>query len=205
MNLYNKYLLPKLIDWTCKQKPNRLQRQKIVPLAHGNVLEIGVGSGLNLPFYDNEKVKHLIAIDPSLEVWKQNNNDPKILGLQFDFLRAYADNLPIENNAIDTVVTTYTMCSIKNLEQTFIELRRVLKPSGKLLFYEHGKAPDKNIQKWQNRINPLWRRLGGGCNLNRDIPDIINKNGFIIPDLHTMYIPGWKPASFNFWGTAYLK
>ena len=205
MGLYNKFILPKVIDWTCKQKPNMRQREKVIPLATGNVLEIGIGSGLNLPIYNDENVNHLTAIDPSKEIWDKNIIDTKKLKFEFEFIEAFAENIPEDNNCFDTVVITYTLCTIPDMNKAFEEIRRVLKPSGKLIFCEHGKAPDKAIQKWQNIINPLWKRLGGGCNLNRDIPLIIQDNGFNMSKLETMYIPGWKPASFNYWGTAEQK
>jgi ubiquinone/menaquinone biosynthesis C-methylase UbiE len=202
MGLYNKYILPKVVDWTCKQKPNMRQREKIIPLATGKVLEIGIGSGLNLPIYNNENVKHLTAIDPSKEMWNKNIIDTKKLPFEFEFIQAFAENIPEDYNSFDTVVITYTLCTIPDTNKALEEIRRVLKPNGKLIFCEHGKAPDKVIQKWQNIINPFWKSLGGGCNLNRDIPLIIEKNGFKMNNLETMYIPGWKPASFNYWGTA---
>jgi len=178
------------------------QREKVVPLATGKVLEIGIGSGLNLPFYHNENVKHLTAIDPSKEMWDKNIFDPKSLPFEFEFVEAFAEDIPEDNNRFDTVITTYTLCTIPNTDKAFEEIRRVLKTNGKLVFCEHGKAPDKVIQKWQHMINPLWKRLGGGCNLNRDIPMIIKENGFKMKNMETMYIPGWKPVSFNYWGTA---
>ena len=202
MAIYNKYILPKVIDWTCKQNPSMRQRMKIVPLAKGVVLEIGIGSGLNLPFYKKDSVKHLTAIDPSEEIWNINVVDIESLPFDFEFIKAPAENIPAKDNSFDTVVMTYTLCTISDVYKGLSEIKRVLKPDGKLLFCEHGKAPEKSIQKWQKTINPLWKRVGGGCNLNRDIPAIINKNGFKINKLETMYLPGWKIASYNYWGMA---
>ena len=205
MGLYNKYILPKVIDWTCKQKPNMYQRKKVIPLAAGEVLEIGIGSGLNLPIYDKDNVKHLTAIDPSKEIWDKNTVDTQQLSFAFDFIEAFAENIPVDSKSFDSVVITYTLCTIPDTNKAMEEIRRVLKPNGKLIFCEHGKAPDKAIQRWQNFVNPLWKQLGGGCNLNRDIPLIIKDNGLKMDDLETMYIPGWKPTSFNYWGTAKLN
>jgi len=202
MGLYNKYILPKVVDFLCKQKPNLRQREKIIPLAKGKILEIGIGSGLNLPYYLADNVQHLTAIDPSIEMWKENHIETKKLAFGFDFIESFAEEMPLDSNSFDTIVITYTLCSITDTSKALEEMKRVLKPSGKLLFCEHGKAPDKIVEKWQNRINPLWKRIGGGCNLNRDIPLIIKNSGFKIDAIETMYIPGWKPASFNFWGTA---
>lgn len=202
MGIYNKILLPKVIDWACRQKPNTRQREKIVPHASGKVLEIGIGSGLNLPFYDQEKVKHVTGIDPSKEIWNKNNVKLENLSFDFDFIQTSSENLPHEDNTFDSILITYTLCTIPEVNIAMDELRRVLKKNGKLLFCEHGKAPDQSILKWQNRLNPVWKKFGGGCNLNRDIPGLIDSNGFKIDKIESMYIPGWKPASFNYWGTA---
>lgn len=202
MGLYNKYVLPNAIVWACKQKSSMKQREKIIPLASGNVLEIGIGSGLNLPFYNKNKVRHLTAIDPSAAIWKKNSFDTNTLGFEFDFIEAFSENIPAANNSFDTVVITYALCTIQDTDKAFDEIKRVLKKDGKLLFCEHGKAPDKGIERWQNMLNPFWKKIGGGCNLNRDIPFMIEHNGFKILKLEKMYIPGWKPASFNYWGIA---
>jgi len=204
MNLYNKYILPKAIDWACDQSPSRKQREKIIPLASGNVLEIGIGSGLNLPFYTS-KVKTLTAIDPSKELWKRTQFNTEKSPFDFKFIIASAEEIPTEDHIFNTVVITYTLCTIPNLKMAFSEIKRVLKPNGRLLFCEHGKAPEKGIQKYQNIVNPVWKRIGGGCNLNRNIPSLIEENGFTISQLETMYLPGWKPASFNYWGIAEIK
>ncbi len=200
MNYYNKHILPKVIDWACKKNPSMRQRQKMVPMAKGNVLEIGIGSGLNIPFYNKTQVQQLTGIDPSEENWNENRNIIEELGYDFQFVKAFAENIPANNNTFDSVVITYTLCTIPDTEKALEEVRRVLKPNGKLIFCEHGKAPDKAVQKWQNIINPFWKLIGGGFNLHRDIPFIIENNGFKIANLETMYIPGWKPGSFNYWG-----
>jgi ubiquinone/menaquinone biosynthesis C-methylase UbiE len=205
MGFYNKYILPKAIDWACRQKPTMRQREKIIPLASGHILEIGVGTGLNLPFYVKEKVQRLTAIEPAQDVWNERVVDTEKLGFEFEFILTPAEKIPVQENSFDTVVITYTLCTIPNLSQAFAEIQRVIKPNGQLLFCEHGKAPDKFVQKYQSFINPVWRPIGGGCNLNRDIPALIKNNGFEITNLETMYLPGWKPASFNYWGRAVLS
>lgn len=205
MGLYSKYLLPKIIDFGCSQKPAMKQREKVVPLAYGEVLEIGVGSGLNLPYYQPDKVKQVTGVDPSREMWNQSHENTQKASLPVSFIQSSAENLPLDSQAFDSVVVTYTLCTIPELAPAFDEIRRVLKPNGQLIFCEHGKAPDKNVARWQNRLNPIWKKFGGGCNLNRDIPTIIETNGFRIDQLDTMYIPGWRPASFNFWGVATVR
>jgi len=205
MGLYDKYILPNAIDWACKQKSSMMQREKIIPLASGNVLEIGIGTGLNLPFYDKRKVNYLTAIDPSADIWKKNSFDTKTLDFGFDFMEAFSENIPAENNSFDTVVITYALCTIQDTDKSFDEIKRVLKKDGKLLFCEHGKAPDSGIERWQNILNPVWKKISGGCNLNRDIKFMIERSGFKIIKLEKMYIPGWKPASYNYWGIAEIK
>ena len=201
MNLYNKYILPSLIISGCNKKPQMKQREKIIPNAKGKVLEVGIGSGLNLSFYDPDKVTELVGIDPSLELWEKRQ-PIKDLGFHYEFIKGVAEDMPFGKDSFDTIVITYTLCSIPDFQSALESLRKVLKPSGKFLFCEHGKAPDKSVLLTQNAINPIWKLIGGGCNINRDIPSIINGNGFKILTLETMYVPGWKPVSFNFWGEA---
>ena len=201
MNLYNKYILPSLIISGCNKKPQMKQREKIIPNAKGKVLEVGIGSGLNLSFYDPDKVTELVGIDPSLELWEKRQ-PIKDLGFHYEFIKGVAEDMPFGKDSFDTIVITYTLCSIPDFQSALESLRKVLKPSGKFLFCEHGKAPDKSVLLTQNAINPIWKLIGGGCNINRDIPSIINGNGFKILNLETMYVPGWKPVSFNFWGEA---
>jgi len=201
MNLYNKYILPSLIISGCNKKPQMKQREKIIPNAKGKVLEVGIGSGLNLSFYDPAKVTELVGIDPSLELWEKRQ-PIKDLGFHYEFINSVAEDMPFGKDSFDTIVITYTLCSIPDFQSALESLRKVLKPSGKFLFCEHGKAPDKSVLLTQNAINPIWKLIGGGCNINRDIPSIINGNGFEILTLETMYVQGWKPVSFNFWGEA---
>ena len=202
MGLYHRHILPKAIHWACNQKSSRKQRQKVVPFAIGKVLEIGIGSGLNLPFYDASKVKHLTALDPSVEVWKKNEFNTNNLGFGFQFINAFAEDIPLASGTFDTVVMTYTLCSINDTVKALAEIRRLLKPRGVLLFCEHGKAPEKAMRLWQNIINPFWKHISGGCQLNRNIPEIIEGNGFKISSLESNYISGKGIASFNYWGKA---
>ena len=202
MGIYDKYLLPKFVHFTCGQNPSMLQRAKVVPLAVGRVLEIGIGSGLNIPFYDAQKVTHLWGLDPSAEMWSIAQKNATEHHLDTEFIQSGAESIPLENNCADTVVMTYTLCTIPDAPAALDEVRRILKPGGKLIFCEHGQAPDKSVERWQTRINPFWKKLAGGCNLNRPIPRLLEASGFKSRDMQTMYLPGWKPASFNYWGTA---
>jgi SAM-dependent methyltransferase len=202
MGFYDTCLLPKLVHHACGQTPAMKQRQKIVPLAEGRVLEIGIGSGLNIPFYNPEKVLHLWGIDPSREMWAIAGENAREHHLEAEFIESGAESIPLDDHSADTVVMTYTLCTIPDVPAALEEIRRVLKPAGKLLFCEHGEAPDAGVRRWQNLVNPLWNMLGGGCNLNRPIPHLLEVGGFRSHDMQTMYIPGWKPACFNYWGSA---
>ncbi len=204
MGFYNQHVLPRLVHFTCSQNPMMRQREKLVPLATGEVLEIGIGSGLNIPFYNTQKVTRLWGLDPSLEMWSIAQKSAREHQLKTQFICSGAESIPLDNKSLDTVLMTYTMCTIPDIRMALDEVKRVLKPDGKLLFCEHGCAPDKRVQRWQNRVNPLWRKLAGGCNLNRPIASLLQQSGLISHDLQTMYLPGWKPASFNYWGTAGL-
>lgn len=202
MGIYDRYIMPKLVHFACGQKPASKQREKLIPRAEGLVLEIGIGSGLNIPFYDADKVDHLWGIDPSREMWAIAKKNAREHHLDAEFIEAGAESIPLDNNAVNTVIMTYTMCTIPDVHSALLEVRRVLKPGGMLLFCEHGEAPDRDVQRWQQRVNPIWRKLGGGCNLNRPIPLLLGESGFRSRDLQTMYLPGWKPACFNYWGSA---
>jgi ubiquinone/menaquinone biosynthesis C-methylase UbiE len=157
---------------------------------------------LNIPYYDNERVSHLWGLDPSTEAWAIANRNAREHHLDAVFIEASAESIPLDNDSADTVVMTYTLCTIPDVGQALDEIRRVLKPHGTLLFCEHGEAPDPAVRRWQERVSPVWKYLGGGCHLNRPIPRLLEASGFSCRDLQTMYIPGWKPACFNYWGSA---
>ena len=199
MGLYSKFVLPKIVNCVCGLKPTRKQREKVVPQATGKVLEIGIGSGLNLPFYNAEQVAHITGIDPAPEMWELNSWKGDI---EVNYVQSSAEDLNLENDSFDSIVCTYTLCTIPNAQKALSEIMRVLKPNGKFIFTEHGLAPDPSVMKTQNRINPYWKRLGGGCNLNRNMEELISESGFKFSSFDKMYIPGWKPASFNYWGVA---
>ena len=200
---YEKYLLPKLLDCCCSTKPINYQRKKIVPNASGNILEIGIGSGLNLPFYEKSKIENLYGIDPSGELCEMAKKTASNNEIDLNLLINGAEEIELPKNSIDTVVMTYTLCTIPNPTDALKEIKRVMKADAKMLFCEHGTAPDKNIIKWQNRINPIWGKLFGGCNINRDIPNILKESGFKINTLDQMYLPSTpKIVGYNYWGEA---
>jgi len=180
------------------------QRTKVVPLACGRILEVGLGTGLNLPFYDASKVNKVWGLDPSPEMFDRAKAKARSVNFEVELIGSSAEEIPLESNSVDTVLVTYTLCTIIDVDRAIREMARVLCPSGELIFCEHGAAPDASVRRIQNCINPVWKRVGGGCHLNREIPELIEHGGFRIKGLKSMYIPGWRPASFNFWGTAEL-
>ena len=203
MSFYDKYILPKFLNCACGSKPINYQREKIVPLAEGTVLDVGIGSGLNIPYYNKSKIKYLYGLDPSIELLNLAKPLAKKNELEIEFLECGAEAIPLPNDSIDTVVITYTLCTIPDTQLSNEEIMRVLKPNGKLLFCEHGLAPDINVVKWQKRINPIWNKIAGGCNLNRDIPKLIRSSGFKILNMEEMYLPSTpKFAGYNYWGVA---
>lgn len=203
MSLYDKYILPKVLNCTCGSKPISYQRKKVVPLAKGIVLDIGIGSGLNIPFYDLSRIDKIYGLDPSSELIKIAKKIAVKKNISIEFLLCGAEDIPLPNNSIDTVLITYSMCTIPEVLKANYEMFRVLKPDGRLIFCEHGLAPDKSVAKWQKRINPVWGKIAGGCNLDRDIPNLISSSGFKILSIEEMYLPSTpKFAGYNYWGIA---
>ena len=202
MGFYDRYILPHVINAACGAKPIAYQRRKVVPQAQGRVLEIGIGSGLNLPFYDPAKVEKLWGLEPSVEIRRMAEKAAKEAPFPVEFIGLPGESIPLDDASVDTVVTTYTLCTIPDAVGALQEMRRVLRPGGRLLFAEHGRAPDASVRRWQDRLDGLWGKIGGGCHLNRDIPALLREGGFTLDRLDTMYVPGPRPTSFNYWGTA---
>ncbi len=204
MSWYEQRILPHVIDLACSTKPCRNQREKIVPLAEGDVLEIGMGSGLNLPYYDQHKVRKLWGLEPSEGMRKlaAKNLQGLSLDLDLEFIDLPGEEIPLESNSVDTVLVTFTLCTIPDAASALQGMRRVLKPGGRLLFCEHGAAPDEGVRRWQDRLNSGWSKIAGGCNMNRDIPAMIAAGGFDIVNDERMYIPGLRILSYNYWGSA---
>ena len=203
MGLYAKYILPRVAHFLCSSKLITQQREMVVPRAEGQVLEIGIGSGLNLPFYDPGKVRRVWGLDPNAEMW----NLASTRGIPFDveFLQASAEKIPLDDGSADSIVVTYTLCSVPETIEALRDMRRVPKPGGELIFCEHGAAPDQRVRRWQDRLTPIWQKAAGGCRLNLQIPILLEQGGFNIRALDTMYIQGPKFASYNYWGTAVPK
>ena len=198
---YDRTLLPYLTDLTCMGKSIQKQRMKIIPKAEGRVLEVGIGTGLNMPFYDRTRVKSIVGVDPSLEMHRLALKRIQQAGIEVKLVGLSAEKIPVEDASFETVVCTYTLCSIQDPVAALREMRRALVPGGKLLFSEHGRAPDENVLKWQTRLQPYWSKIAGGCMLDRDISALIEQAGFT-PDVQSRYIPGPRILSFVYWGEA---
>ena len=180
MGFYEKHILPRFLDVACGAKPITYQRRKVVPQAEGRVLEIGMGSGLNLPYYDKAKVEMVFGLEPSEGMRERAAPRVKEAGIPVEFIDLPGEEIPLDANSVDTVLLTYTLCTIPDGIKALEGMARVLKPGGKLIFCEHGKAPDMGVARWQDRINPMWKKIAGGCNLNRPIPDMLAEGGFRI-------------------------
>jgi ubiquinone/menaquinone biosynthesis C-methylase UbiE len=203
MGFYERRILPWLLDVAMSAKPITYQRRKVVPLAEGRVLEIGMGAGQNLAFYDPAKVSHIWGLEPSAEMRERAKARAAGLSIGLDFLDLKAEEIPLEDRSADTVLVTYTLCTIPDVARALKGMRRVLKPGGRMIFCEHGRAPDEDVRRWQERITPIWKVIGGGCHVGRPIPELIREGGFEIEKMETMYLPSTpRFAGYNYWGTA---
>jgi SAM-dependent methyltransferase len=202
VGVYAKYVLPRIIDIAMRNEETTRLRAAWVPHARGEVLEIGIGSGLNLPFYSSN-VHRVYGVDPSVELQRMARKRAMAGPIEVEFLSQSAEEqLPFANASIDTVVITWALCSIPNAPKALQQVKRVLKASGRLIFLEHGRAPDPGIAVWQDRITPLWKHIGGGCHLNRKIDDLIMAAGFRITELKTCYLTGPRPMTYTYQGVA---
>lgn len=202
MSFYERYILPYVLDLACGIDPVRRQREKVVPLARGRVLEIGIGTGLNAAHYKREQVEQIVGLDPALQMHRLARKRIAQAQLPVELVGLPAEKIPQPDASFDTVLMTYTLCTIPDPVSALREMRRVLKPGGRLIFCEHGRAPDESVRRWQDRLNPYWKPLAGGCNLNRDVPQLLREAGFRCDDLQTLYLPGPRPLTYNYWGTA---
>jgi ubiquinone/menaquinone biosynthesis C-methylase UbiE len=203
--LWERYVVPPLIGCACASKPIMKQREKVVPLAEGVVLELGCGSGTNFGYYDASKVTRLHALEPSEGMMKRAKAAMAGHALETRTVwhQCGAEDAPLEDGSVDTVVITFVLCTIPDWESSLAQVRRVLKPGGKVLFSEHGLAPDERVSKWQRRIEPVWKPLAGGCHLTRDTREMLEAGGFAVEQHETMYLPNTpKIAGFVAWGSA---
>ncbi|MDX0177343.1 class I SAM-dependent methyltransferase [Sinorhizobium meliloti] len=200
MGFYSDVVLPRLCDLSMRNERLRPYRERVIGSAEGRVLEIGVGSGLNLPFY-GPSVREVLALEPAPELLAMARRAPDP-GIPVSFIQASAESIPLDDKSVDTVVTTWTLCTIPDAATAIAEMRRVLKPGGKLLFVEHGLAPDAGVRWWQDRLTPIWRRVSGGCHLNRPIRSMIEGGGFSVERVVTGYMPGPRPMTFMYDGSA---
>jgi ubiquinone/menaquinone biosynthesis C-methylase UbiE len=203
MGFYDRHILPRLLNAAMGAKPITYQRRKVVPRAEGRVLEIGFGAGHNLPFYDAARVSRIWALEPAAEMRARAAVRVSQSPIELEFLDLPGERIPLSDDAADTVLVTYTLCTIPAVHKALGEMRRVMKPSGRMIFCEHGEAPDAGVRRWQERLTPVWKRIGGGCHLGRAIPSLIADAGFRVESLETMYLPDTpRFAGFNYWGSA---
>ena len=201
MGFYDERVLPYLVHLTMRQETFFAYRQRVVQDAHGRVLEIGVGSGLNLPLY-GERVRQVTGLDPSPRLLSMARRVQAGSRVPFELIEASAEAIPLANESIDTVVSTWTLCSIPDALAALREMRRVLRPAGELRFIEHGRAPEATVRLWQDRLTPAWKRLAGGCHLNRPIRELLEDAGFRVERMDTGYMKGPKPMTFMYEGQA---
>jgi ubiquinone/menaquinone biosynthesis C-methylase UbiE len=201
MSLYQRHVVPRLVHLAMRQDYLTSFRRRVIGAAEGRVLEVGIGSGLNLPLYGSN-VRAVIGLEPSPELMRMARERDAEAAVPIEFLEASAEAVPLDDASIDTVVTTWTLCTIPDVPRALAELRRVLKPGGALLFVEHGRAPESGVAWWQDRLDPLWRRLAGGCHLNRKIDDLISGSGFRLDALANARLPGPRTHTFLYEGRA---
>lgn len=201
MGFYQQSVLPHLINLAMKNREVVRYRRQVIPLARGCVLEVGIGSGLNLPFY-GPQVSRVLGLDPSPQLLEMAGRRLGIVPFLVELLQGSAEAIPLRRGSIDTVVSTWTLCSIPDVRCALAEMRQVLKPGGRFLFVEHGLAPEPGVQRWQHRLTPLWKRIGGGCHLDRKMDDLIIGAGFRIEALATEYARGPKLAAFFYRGVS---
>jgi ubiquinone/menaquinone biosynthesis C-methylase UbiE len=199
MGLYQEAVLPYLIHVAMRQRDLAAYRRRLIAGAQGRVLEIGIGSGLNLPYY-GPQVERVIGLDPSSRLLAMARAAGR--GSRLDVVEGRAERIPLEARSVDTIVTSWTLCSVPGVQDAVADMRRVLKPAGRLLFVEHGRAPDPRVRWWQDKLTAPWQRLSGGCHLNRAIDALIEAAGFRIERLQTGYLRRPKALTFMYEGSA---
>ena len=201
MSYYSNHILPHLINLSMRNRELTSYRERLLSHAQGRVLEIGIGSGLNLPFYGS-RVDEIIGLEPAKRLIAMAQRSADRSKVPVTLIEGSAETIPFDDARFDTVVTTWTLCSIPDGLRALQEMRRVLRAAGQLLFVEHGLAPDAEVQKWQHRLTPVWKRIGGGCHLNRPIRTLIESAGFNVDRLETGYAKGPRPMTFFYQGCA---
>jgi ubiquinone/menaquinone biosynthesis C-methylase UbiE len=201
MGFYQQWILPALIDLSMRNKRLRPFRERVAGAAEGRVLDVGVGSGLNLPFYARQ-AREIFGLDPSARLLARARSKTQRMQIPVHLLAGSAECIPLAGRSVDTIVMTWTGCSIPAIGTALRDMRRVLKVGGRLLFVEHGRAPEPSVARWQDRLDPFWRRFAGGCHLNRKIDDLLSEAGFRVERLQTGYIPGPKIMTFLYEGAA---
>lgn len=202
MRVYDRYILPHLIDFACGMGAVMKARSQLVPQARGRVLEVGIGSGLNLSFYDPQRVEVVVGVDPSAAMQRLARERAARCQVPVEMIALELGQIQAADASFDDIVCTFTLCTIPDAIAALREMRRVLKPGGRLLFCEHGLAPDLPVVRWQKRLTPLWKPLAGGCHLDRDIPALIGAGGFHIRELSTGYLKGPRPMTHVYRGWA---
>ena len=201
---YDHYILPHIIDAAMRIGMAKQERIKLIPKASGIVLEIGAGSGLNFPYYSNAVTK-VYALEPNEKLCAKAAPRAAQASFPVEFLGLPGEAVPLDDNSVDTVVCTWVLCSIAGVEQALLEMRRVLKPGGQLLFVEHGRAPEHShphIARWQDRITPVWSSCTGGCHLNRRPDRLIVEAGFSIEHMEESFLAGPKIITYHYKGLA---
>jgi ubiquinone/menaquinone biosynthesis C-methylase UbiE len=201
MGYYQKWIVPAVIDLSMRNKRLRPYRERVAGAAEGHVLDVGVGSGLNLPFYARQ-AREIFGLDPSPALLARAGGNAQHLNIPVHLLEGSAERIPLADRSMDTIVLTWTGCSISDIRTALGEMRRVLKPGGRLLFVEHGRAPEAGVARWQDRLDPFWHRFSGGCHLNRKTDDLLFEGGFRIDRLEIGYIPGPRIMTFLYEGAA---
>lgn len=200
---YEEHVVPRLIKCACSSPAIMHLREKVVPLASGAVFEIGCGGGINQQLYDTSRITSYAGLDPSTKGLEFARAEAAKRGWQADMRQGFGEDIPFASESFDTVVCTFTLCSVGSQAQTLRELRRILKPGGRLLYAEHGRAPDQNVRKWQGRIEPVWKRMAGGCHLTRPVTSAIAEGGFDTHEAGERYAPKTpRWAGWMEWGEA---
>jgi SAM-dependent methyltransferase len=203
MPFYRHHIYPHLVSILGDPKPIREIRQRILPLAQGAVLEIGVGPGVNFALYDPAKVAKVYALEPNPGMLRRAEEQRRRTQLDIEFLDQPGERIPLSDASVDTVVSTFTLCTIPGVVEAIQGIGRVIRPGGKFIFFEHGRSPDANVRRWQQRSEPLFRWAFEGCHVTRDIPSLIVQGGFKIEEVNAGYLaPFPKSGSYCWWGLA---